>query len=73
MSAYVAPASKVFTVAHLPAGALPEGTGTWPQTKCGLVMELAEFWMRIELRPGDRVCGGCSDPEGGSEEQGMLL
>ena len=72
MTGYVAPASKVFTVAHIPAGA-PAGDGTWPQTKCGLVMEAADFWMRIELQPGDGVCARCSDPESGTEEQGMLL
>jgi len=77
VSAYVAPASKVFTVAHIrdedevvQSSGCPEG-----ETVCGIPLEPAEIWMPVTLRPGDRVCAGCADPgrAGGEGEQGMLL
>ena len=75
MTGYVAPAARVFTVARIPSGASVAEDGTWPQTKCGLVMEMAEFWLPVSLKPGDSVCAFCADPVGhkGAGEQGMLL
>ena len=75
VSGYIAPAAKVFTVAHVRdeevnSTGCPEG-----ETICGMPLEPAEIWMPITLRPGDRVCAGCADPgrAGGEGEQGMLL
>jgi hypothetical protein len=74
VTVYVAPASRVFTQAHVPAGPVPENGEGGSLTVCGIEMHPAEVWVPIVLRPGDRVCRGCADPEGaGSEEQGALL
>ena len=73
MSGYVAPASKVFTVAHIPSSEAAEGEGAVPQTRCGLQMDPLECWLPVPLLPGDGVCARCTDPESGTGEQGMLL
>jgi hypothetical protein len=71
VSGYVAPASKVFTVAHIPAGEHMDGT---QQTLCGLVMLAEEFWVGVLLRPGESVCARCQNPSrSASEDQGALL
>ena len=75
VTTYIAPAARVFTVAHVrdeevQATGCPDG-----ETVCGMPLEPAEFWMPLTLRPGDRVCPGCADPgrAGGEGEQGVLL
>jgi len=74
VSGYIAPAAKVFTVAHVrdeevQSSGCPDG-----ETICGMPLEPAEVWLPLTLRPGDRVCPVCADPEqAGTEEQGTLL
>lgn len=71
MTGYVAPASKVFTVAHIPAAPPSDGT---EETLCGLVMELDECWVGVLLQAGESVCRACQFPSGSvSSEQGALL
>lgn len=68
MTAYVAPAARLFTEAHIPATA----PGSPVQvTMCGRDMDPADVWMDVDLAPGERVCPGCLGvPE---DEQGALL
>jgi len=73
VNAYVAPASRVFTVAHIPSSEVAKEEDHQPETACGLVMEALDCWVPVELRPGERVCAGCTDPESSTEEQGCLL
>jgi hypothetical protein len=71
MSGYVAPASKVFTVAHIP-GDTPQGGPQ--QTLCGADMLAEDFWVGVLLQPGESVCERCQNPSGSaSSEQGALL
>ena len=71
MTGYVAPASRVFTVAHIPAAAPRDGT---EETLCGLVMELDECWVGVLLQPGEQVCRACQNPSGSAGSgQGALL
>lgn len=68
MIAYVAPAAKLFTEAHISATA----PGSPVQvTVCGREMDPADCWIELELAPGERVCPGCLGvPE---DEQAVLL
>lgn len=65
MTGYTAPAAKVLTVLHI--------AGEDGKTACGIEMDPADLWQPVELRPGDRVHGGCEKPELFTEEQGALL
>jgi hypothetical protein len=71
MTGYTAPASKVFTEAHIP-GTEVDGDGR-QMTVCGLPMDPAECWLPVELRPGDRVHQACEQPDSFICEQGQLL
>jgi hypothetical protein len=68
VTAYVAPAAKVFTEAHIITGpAVKPGQ----LTRCGTEMDPADVWVPVVLEPGDRVCKGCQGlPE---DEQAVLL
>lgn len=66
---YVAPAAKVFTMAH--ASAYPPGHHEQQVTKCGAEMDPLACWLAVELKPGDKVCPAClGEPE---DVQGALL
>jgi hypothetical protein len=61
VTAYTAPASKVFTEAHIRCWcARCRADGPW--TVCGEQMLAAECWQPVTLRPGERVCKGCAAP-----------
>jgi len=62
VSVYVAPATKLLTVLHVPH---PSQDG---QTACGLDMEPGEVWVTVQ-RDCEPVCGPC---QGITEEQGVL-
>jgi hypothetical protein len=70
MTGYVAPASKVFTVAHIPAATPSDGT---QETLCGTVMLAEEFWVGVLLQPGESVCERCQNPSQAASGQGALL
>jgi hypothetical protein len=73
MTGYVAPASKVFTVAHVRDDAPPENVGPGGATICLIPMDPAECWQPVTLQPGDRVCPFCADPsQNGSEQEALL-
>jgi hypothetical protein len=74
VATYTAPASKALTELHIhdpdtEPGEKPEPHGG--QTRCGVLMAVADLWVTVEKRPGDRVCQGCQGISG--DEQGMLL
>ena len=60
---FVAPASKLLTVLHIP------DQDDAAYTQCGLPMEPDELWIPVE-RDTEPVCGAC---QGITEEQGALI
>ena len=54
MTSYVAPYTRVFTVAHIAA----DGTSP-PATRCGQPLSDGEIWLPVTLLPGERICPEC--------------
>jgi len=65
---YVAPATKVLTVLHIPD--IGDGGGE-PRTRCGLPMEPGDMWLPVR-RDAEPVCGACQGITE-DQEQGALL
>jgi hypothetical protein len=69
---YTAPASKVFTVAHIvdpdvPASEKPEPSDG--ATRCALPLVVADLWVDVDPLATDLICRGC---QGLTDEQGSM-
>lgn len=75
---YIAPARYTLGELHHPdpdaqPGITPAGEPTTGQTRCGKAMRESELWVRVDYKPGDRVCRGCNGAWKNVNVQGALL